>query len=299
MKSNPRSTARAAAKTGASRAASVKAAPRRHAAGPSSAEAAADATLLAAGRQTPRRLRRAAEILAAAREVFLDKSFQSASVSEIAAKVGVVEGLVYAYFPTKRDLLNEVLRGMYEPLIQDIADGFSRIEGLRSRLRFLVWRHLRVYVEEPGLSRIVLHEVRTSPEYFKSALHDLQVRYTSFLLLTLREAVAAGELPADTDAEMIRSMLYGGIEHRMWSLLYGRGTVDLEATADRYTAMLLRGMLVPDDGASDAAARGASPGATPGEDIERRLARLERIVAGGAAPAVSNPAAGKRRKDSP
>ena len=261
-----------------------------------SGEPAANGALApqAAGKQTPRRMKRAGEILAAAREVFLDKGFERASVSEIAARVGVVEGLVYAYFPTKRDLLNEVLRGMYEPLIADIAEGFARIEGLRSRLRFLVWRHLRVYVEEPSLSRIVLHEVRTSPEYFKSVLHDLQVRYTAFLLLTVREAVAAGELPPDTDAEMVRSMVYGGIEHRMWSLLYGRGTIDVEATADRYTAMLIGG-LVPAPAAVQGAAAGA---ASASGDVERRLARLEQIVAAGVLPGASPPRTAKRHRAS-
>jgi AcrR family transcriptional regulator len=238
---------------------------------------------IAAGKQTPRRMRRAAEILAAAREVFMDKGFERASVSEIASRVGVVEGLVYSYFPTKRDLLNEVLRGMYQPLIQDIADSFSRIRGLRSRLRYLVWRHLRVYVEEPSLSRIVLHEVRTSPEYFKSVLHDLHVEYTSFLLRTVREAVDEGELPQDTDAEIVRSMVYGGIEHRMWSLLFGRGAIDVEATADRYTAMLLNGMLAPPLASAELASD--SQEALSRGDIEQRLARLERIVA--AAPSLS------------
>jgi AcrR family transcriptional regulator len=263
-------------------------------------------TPIAAGKQTPRRMRRAAEILAAAREVFLDKGFERASVGEIASRVGVVEGLVYSYFPTKRDLLNEVLRGMYEPLIQEIADSFSRIHGLRSRLRYLVWRHLRVYVEEPSLSRIVLHEVRTSPEYFKSVLHDLHVSYTSFLLRTVREAVDAGELPPDTDAEMVRSMVYGGIEHRMWSLLFGRGTIDVEATADRYTVMLLNGMLAPSEAGTEPAS--VAQAALSRDDIERRLSRLERLVAAVPSPSTS-PAlaptltvaprsdAGRRRKD--
>ena len=268
----------------------------------------AKVTPIAAGKQTPRRLRRAAEILAAAREVFMEKGFERASVSEIASRVGVVEGLVYSYFPTKRDLLNQVLRGMYEPLIQEISDGFSRIHGLRSRLRFLVWRHLRVYVEEPSLSRIVLHEVRTSPDYFKSVLHDLHVSYTSFLLRTVREAVDEGELPPDTDAEMVRSMVYGGIEHRMWSVLFGRGTIDVEATADRYTAMLLHGVLAPAPGGTEPAS--VAQEALSRGDIERRLARLERIVA--AAPLPSTPPsltpsitpaprsdAGRLRKDAP
>jgi AcrR family transcriptional regulator len=261
---------------------------------------ASGVTPITAGKQTPRRLRRAAEILAAAREVFLDKGFERASIGEIAAKVGVVEGLVYTYFPTKRDLLNEVLRGMYEPLIADLAEGFSRIAGLRSRLRFLVWRQFRVFVEDPGLSRIVLHEVRTSPDYFKSLLHELQVRYTSFLVRTVEEAVESGELPPDTDAEMIRSMVYGGIEHRMWATLYGRGSLDVEATADRFTATLLQGLL----GRDPAMAKGAPPPADADSvklEMERRLARLERLVAAHV-PAVSlvaSVAPARKRKKAP
>ncbi|MCA0240413.1 MAG: TetR/AcrR family transcriptional regulator [Proteobacteria bacterium] len=238
----------------------------------------ASVTPITAGKQTPRRLRRASEILAAAREVFLDKGFERSSVAEIAARVGVVEGLVYTYFPTKRELLNEVLRGMYVPLIHDIETGFSRIHGLRSRLRFLIWRHLRVYVEEPGLSRIVLHEVRTGPEYFKSVLHDLHVQYTAFLMRTVREAERDGELAPGTDAEMVRSMVYGGIEHRMWATLFGRGAVDVEALADSYTELVLRGI---------------QP-ASSGEALERRIARLEAMAA---APAPKKaPAKTARRK---
>lgn len=253
---------------------------------------AAAVTPIAAGKQTPRRLRRAAEILAAAREVFLDKGFERSSVSEIAARVGVVEGLVYTYFPTKRDLLNEVLRGMYVPLLQDIEARFARLHGLRSRLRFLIWRHLRVYVEEPGLSRIVLHEVRTGPEYFKSVLHDLHVQYTSFLIRTVREAEAEGELPAGTDAEMVRSMVYGGIEHRMWATLFGRGGVDIEQLADRYTDMVLGGLLPAAGGATRTP---GSASVTPAAELERRVARLEQLLAPVVAPdAPAAPRGGRR-----
>ena len=240
----------------------------------------------AAGKQTPRRMRRAAEIISAARETFLEKGFERASVSEIAAKVGVVEGLLYSYFPTKRDLLNEVLRGMYEPLIQDMEDSFGRLQGLRSRMRFLVWRHLRVYVEDPGLSRLVLHEVRTRPEYFNSALHELHVRYTTFLIRTVRDAIASGELPAETDAEMIRGMVYGGIEHRMWGVLFGRDTVNVEVAADRFTNMILCGIL---PATPTVAALTAVAPASRREDIERRLERLERIVAAGGGASVRCP----------
>ena len=240
------------------------------------------------GPKTPRRMRRAAEILEAARDVFLEKGFDRSSVSEIASKVGVVEGLVYTYYPSKRELLNAVLRGMYEPLIADLEDKFSRLHGVRSRMRFLIWRHLRVYVEEPNLSRLVLHEVRTGPEYFQSVLHDLHVRYTAFLLRTVQDAIADGELSADTDVELLRSMVYGGIEHRMWGTLFGRGTVDVETMADRYTAMVL-GPLLP-DGRAHSPVVASSARSHIGQvldEVRERLDQIEQAVM--AAPAVPNP----------
>jgi AcrR family transcriptional regulator len=275
------------------------------------AAAAADlesAAGLPAGPRTPRRLQRAAEILAAARETFLAKGFDRASVAEIAARVGVVEGLVYSYYPSKRDLLNAVLRGMYEPLIREIEDGFSRLKGVRSRMRYLVWRHVRVYVEEPSLSRLVLHEVRTGPEYFQSVLHELHVRYTSFLVRTVREAIADGELREDVDAELVRSLVYGGIEHRMWGTLFGRGeSIDVEAMADAFTAIVL-GPLLP-AGRTHSPLVPAAPPADLGraiDEMRERLDLIERAVTPRRAPPspTARPAPGRavrrpRRKDTP
>jgi AcrR family transcriptional regulator len=233
------------------------------------------------GAKSRRRLQREREILAAAREAFLDKGFGRASVAEIAARVGVVEGLVYRYFPTKRDLLHEVLRAMYEPLIADVADGLGRLAGLRGRLRFIVWRHVRVYTETPGLARLVLHEVRTGPEYAGSGLHELQLRYTEGLRRTLDQAVADGELPPDTDAEIARAMVYGGLEHLLWPVLYAGRGVDVETLADRYTDRMLGGLR------GGLAARG----------LEDRLERLERRVESlGPGAGRSAPRPGPRRR---
>lgn len=218
--------------------------------------------------KTARRQQREGEILAAAREVFLEKGFERASVSEIAARVGVVEGLVFRYFPTKRDLLNEVLRALYEPLIRDVGEGFARISGLKGRLRFIIWRHVRVYTETPGLARLVLHEVRTGPEYLSSGLHDLHVQYTDFLRQTLKQAVADGEVSPEVDFEMVRSMLYGGLEHMMWPVLYAARSVNVDSLADRFTDRLLHGL---------------QPAAAV-ESVEARLARLEGILARAAKP---------------
>ena len=213
-------------------------------------------------KMSERRQRRFGEILAAAREVFLERGFERTAISEVANRVGIVEGLVFSYFPTKRDLLHAVLGAMYEPLISDVGEGYARLKGLRARLRFIVWRHVRVYVETPGLARLVLHEVRTGPEYDSSGLHALQVRYTHYVRLALEQAIADGELDAGVDIEMTRSILYGGLEHMLWPALYGKHPVDVDELTDRYTELMLHGL----------------QGVRRQTSVDERLARLEALM---------------------
>ena len=213
-------------------------------------------------KMSERRQRRFGEILAAARDVFLEKGFERTAISEVANRVGIVEGLVFSYFPTKRDLLHAVLGAMYEPLIRDVGDGYARLKGLRAQLRFIVWRHVRVYVETPGLARLVLHEVRTGPEYDSSGLHALHVRYTQYVRLALEQAIAEGELDAGVDIEMTRSMLYGGLEHMLWPVLHGKHAVDVDELADRYAELMLHGL----------------QGVRRKTSVDERLARLEALM---------------------
>lgn len=72
----------------------------------------------------PRRRRkdaRPAEILAAARAVFLVNGFALAKVEEIARRAGVSKGTVYLYFPTKEALFEEMVRADFLPLIEGLT----------------------------------------------------------------------------------------------------------------------------------------------------------------------------------
>ena len=220
-----------------------------------------------------RRQRRAAEILAAAQACFLEKGFNGTAVSEIAQRANVAEGLVFSYYATKRDLLHAVLAGMYEPLIQEMEEGYHRLRGLRTRLRFIIWRHLRVFLEMPRMSRLVLHEVRSGPEYFTSGLHDMLVRYTRPLVDTLNDAIADGELAGKLQVEMIRSAVYGTIEHLMWPVLFSPRAIDLEATTEQLTELMLNGMLAAGGGSHD-----VRNGTAADAGIDARLQRIEALL---------------------
>ena len=93
---------------------------------------------------------RRAEILAAARAVFLERPYEQASITEIAERAGCVVGTIYGYFENKRELFDAVVTEFYDGLIADIEPRFAVIEGTADRLRFLVARHLQITVDDPS-----------------------------------------------------------------------------------------------------------------------------------------------------
>ena len=83
---------------------------------------------------------RRAEILAAARAVFLERPYEQASITEIADRAGCVVGTIYGYFENKRELFDAVLSAFYDELIADIEPRFAVIEGTADRLHRLQFR---------------------------------------------------------------------------------------------------------------------------------------------------------------
>jgi AcrR family transcriptional regulator len=218
----------------------------------------------------PRRRKavRRAEILAAAREVFVARRFEDASVAEIAARADCVEGTIYTYFRNKRDLFDAVLTDVYDALIEDIEPRFAAIDGTADRLRFLVARHLQIALDDPGVSSMLGREARGGEPYFGSRLHALNRRYVQFMARTLADGVARGELRGDLDLALARDMVFGGLEHRVRDLV-GRGRrIEPARMAREIVAMLLEGFAARAPAAESVAS-------VPLRRIEARLARLE------------------------
>lgn len=196
---------------------------------------------------TPARRRKAVrrnEILAAAHAVFTAKPFESASISEIAALAGCVDGTIYTYFKNKRDLFDAVLADYYDRLIADIEPRFESIRSTRDRLSFLIARHLQIAVDDPGVSQMILRESRGQSLYFGSKLHALNRRYSRFLLRTLSDGIERGELRAELNTAMARDMLFGGLEHMIWNELGRHRRIDPAGSAEQIVSMLLEGWLV-------------------------------------------------------
>ncbi len=224
--------------------------------------------------QTPKRRRlskeiRYAELLEAAGEVFREKGYHEASTLEIAERANVVEGTLFRYFPTKRELLNRVVESEYERTIADYDVQLQGISGTWNRLRFLIWRHLRTIRDDPQLSRLLIYEVRTQPDYRKSQIFELNRAYTRRTVEIIEDAISSGEFKTDVPVSIIRDMIYGSIDHHTWSYVRGERYFDPCLAADHITNLIYRGLSSQLNFNSDASLAG----------IEGRLERIEELVA--------------------
>ncbi len=180
-------------------------------------------------------------ILAAAEEVFCQVGYDASTVADVALRAGVVEGNVYRYFKSKRELVARVVSDWYSRKLDELETEVAQIASVRSRLRYLIAAHLRSIRDSPRLMRLIIRELRTGDPEFSSIVGELNQRYTAFLRLALEEGVSNGELREDTPVRLLRDMIFGGIEHHAARYLAGTGSLDVETTADEMLALVLDG----------------------------------------------------------
>jgi AcrR family transcriptional regulator len=214
---------------------------------------------------------RAADILKHARTVFCEKGYTDTLVSEIAERAGVVEGSVFHYFPTKRELLIKSVEQWYTGLIWDYDQRLESITGTWNRLRFMIWGHLNVMHEEPEMTKLIIEEIRPGREYRETAIFELNRNYTRRTLGIIEEGRKSGEFRDDVPDYVVRAMIYGGVEHCAFAFLRGQGDFSTDASADAITDVIYRGLAK--EGINEANALGG-----PISQIESGLAKLKALT---------------------
>ncbi len=145
------------------------------------------------------------KLLRAATDLLVRAGPQAVTVDAVADASGVAKSTLYRHWPSRDDLLVDVVRCNMPALPEpDLADGFA--SGLR--------RHLRDVAEtlqEREWSRIVpaLMMLRTTmPELADVAEADHQSK-ARMLARLLSAGVASGDVPDDLDAERAEALMYG------------------------------------------------------------------------------------------
>lgn len=181
-------------------------------------------------------------ILESARRVFVERGYQAASIAEIARAAQISDGLIYRYFDSKRRLLDGVLAAFFQRILALLEPEIAALDGFPAKLHALIRVHLQVMLDDPGLCRLFIAEVRGAADFAKSDARKMSRRYSAVFLSVIRAADAAGELRAGLDAHLLRDLVFGGVEFFAWRAMSARGGANVEAAADAITDLILNGV---------------------------------------------------------
>lgn len=196
-----------------------------------------------AGRKSQQRVK---DILQAGRDVFSEKGYERATTAEIAQRLGVSEATVFSYFRGKRELCARVIADWYDEIIAAIETGLPRDGSARQQFAFIVRTHLRLMlVHGTGMCSLVLSEGRAKHHELSAELTALQRRYTAPLMRVLAQAQQTGQIRADLPLRLMRSMVFGPMEHVLWDATLAHRSPDIDVTADRLVDILWTALQPP------------------------------------------------------
>lgn len=185
---------------------------------------------------------RIAELIAASRTLLAEVGYERFMPAEVARRCGVSEATVYRYFPTRRDLLIRVAETWFDEILVALEPGVAQHDTTYDQLRYVVRYAVEVVRREPTLTRYILNELRPDPHFRGTSIHRLNRRFTGVVSQVLGDAVARGDFRDDVGVDLLRDLIFGGIEHQAWAYLRGEGDFPIDRTTDGITTVIYRGM---------------------------------------------------------
>lgn len=162
-----------------------------------------------------RELRRR-EILYAAIEVFAEKGYKKAHISDVVKKVGIAKGTFYLYFDSKKDLFLELIdqfTGLFFAKFEEIE--FEKIKtagDLREILYQISRIFFRTYKSNAELAKIVFREAVAIDIEFEKQLEKTYVNLKDDVIKRCFKIGEKKEFFNRYDPDIIVSALVGMIE---------------------------------------------------------------------------------------
>jgi AcrR family transcriptional regulator len=152
------------------------------------------------------------QILDAAIRVFARQGFHSTRVSDIADEAGVAYGLVYHYFKSKDEVLNELFSERWSLLLAAIEETDREGPSPRTKLEAVAGFIVDSYRHDPELMKVIIVEVtRAANSFGRTHLPEIRSAYESIAKI-VAEGQEDGTFRRDVDPTFASMSFYGAIE---------------------------------------------------------------------------------------
>jgi AcrR family transcriptional regulator len=186
--------------------------------------------------QSPDYDKRREAIIAAAAKLYAKNGFQGASVADLAKACGASKSLIYHYFPSKDDILYEVMAAHLDALVE-AADDAMRAGGPEDKLHALADAFMRLYVGAEASHKVLLIELDNLPAERRAEVVRKQRRVIAVVEALLREI-----RPDLGPVTLPLTMLFFGMINWTHTWFRPEGPLSGEALADMAVDLMLGGL---------------------------------------------------------
>lgn len=155
-----------------------------------------------AQRRSRRKEARPAEVIEAARDLFMSRGYAATKLEDVARKAGVSVGLPYLYFESKEGLFKAVVRESILPQFrmgEEMLDGFAG--SSEAFLRILAQKFWEMEQSpNAGLSKLIIAEAGNFPDIARFYMEEVVLRGRRFFARILQRGIDRGEFrPMDVE----------------------------------------------------------------------------------------------------
>lgn len=157
-----------------------------------------------------RKQARPRELLDAALDLFVERGFAATRSEDVAARAGVSKGTLYLYYPSKHELLKEVIR---HHVVNQIAEGTQIVRQFEGSTAELFATVLRAWWERigetrtSGIIKLMTSEVRNFPEIAEFYVDEVVTPSNRMLELVIRRGIDRGEFRAVDVAPTVQALV--------------------------------------------------------------------------------------------
>ena len=181
--------------------------------------------------------RRAAIVDMAAR-LYADKGFLGASVADLAEALGASKSLIYHYYPSKEEILFEVMDQHLRLLSAAAEDVLARDLPPRDKLRALARAFMGLYVGAADRHKVLLNELSALPPARRAEIVARQRR----LIGDVEQLLTAINPDLSPPLRRPAAMLFFGMINWTHTWFRADGPVGAEQVADLAADLTLLGL---------------------------------------------------------
>jgi len=180
-------------------------------------------------------------IIEAAIQVLSKKGYHNTKMEEIAVVAGIGKGTIYEYFPSKLQLLQDILERSFYLYDHSIKADISNSLSAEQKIRRLVEAHLRFCQENKDLTRILFFDTEIIDNELRDWACQKRRLKEEHMQLLFAAAIHSGEI-RDLDTKML-TIIISGIFSSFWVPVVIEGwEIDATIAAEQVTDIIMCGI---------------------------------------------------------